>query len=487
VPSEGTGRNFSRRCGKVVRFWRGYLATIGSNDLFLMEPIGIQSMHKSSARFSANAAAARNDAAVMYVDMNSFFASCEQQLRPELRGRPIGVTAGSHPWACIIAPSIEAKKYGVKTGMRVNETRHLCPGLIAVPARPVVYRKAHIAIMDVLNRYCSGDVLPKSIDEAAINLTSYRFVYKDIPALARQIKDDLRREVGEYVKCSIGIAPNTFLAKLATDMQKPDGLVQITPENIDERLASLSLQDLPGIGSRNARRLELIGIKTPLQMRHSSQSLLRKAFGGIAGYYWHCRLNFAEVDFYSAGYRGMSATRTIAPQYRTKAKLEAMLVSLCTKLEQRLVKAGIYCRSASFFLRYANGTRWDTAMHLGAAVQDATELRRHIVQQIERFESERRSGELLNSGVKQIGVGITDFVPEEGLLYSLFDNRMQWDKLRKVMYGIKDRYGKYALRKASETVERSEMDDAIGFGSVKDLYDASGEAVNQFMLEEVDE
>ncbi len=443
-------------------------------------------MQTTPARVSANAAAAQAGAAVMYIDMNSFFASCEQQLRPELRGKPIGVTAGSHPWACVIAPSVEAKKYGIKTGMRANECRHLCPQLVAVPARPVKYREAHIAIMSVLNRYCSGDVLVKSIDEAAINLTSYSLVYKDLPALARQIKADLRHAVGDLVKCSIGIAPNTFLAKLATDMQKPDGLVQITPENIDERLAPLTLQDLPGIGSRNARRLELTGIKSPLQMRYTSQSLLRKAFGGIAGYYWHCRLNFIEVDFYSAAYHGMSATRTVAPANRQSEKLEALLVSLCTKLEQRLVKAGMHCRWASFFLRYANGTSWETKMRFGEAVQDATELRQYIHQQVARFETERRCGALLNSGVKQMGINIADFVPEDGLLYSLFDNRMQRDKLRNVMYNIKDQYGKYAVRKASEILERSGMQDAIGFGSVKDLAMDDGK-YNQFMLEEVDE
>ena len=99
-----------------------------------------------------------------------------------------------------------------------------------------------------------------------MNLTSYRLVYKDVQALARQIKDDLRQAVGEYITCSIGIAPNTFLAKLASDFQKPDGLVQITADNLDEHLAQLSLIDLPGIGRRNQRRLELVGIRTPLYL-----------------------------------------------------------------------------------------------------------------------------------------------------------------------------------------------------------------------------
>src|SRR5690606_2947848 len=98
------------------------------------------------------------------------------------------------------------------------------------------------------------------------------------------------RDCGEFVKCSIGIAPNAFLAKLATELQKPDGLVEITPENIDEHLSKLKLTDLPGIAKANERRLVTIGIRTPLQMRHSSEPLLRKVFGGIVGNYWYKRL-----------------------------------------------------------------------------------------------------------------------------------------------------------------------------------------------------
>ena len=444
--------------------------------------------------YSANSASANPDAAVMYVDMNSFFASCEQQLRPELRGRPIGVCAGDKYYAVIIAPSIEAKKLGIKTGMRINQCRHLCPDIIAVNARPVKYREAHILIINVLRKYCA-DVLPKSIDEAAMNMTSYRLVYPDLPALALQIKADLLSAVGDYVTCSIGIAPNCFLAKLATDLQKPNGLVEITPENVDGILSRLQLTDLPGIGHRNARRLEMIGIRTPLEMRHTSQSLLRKAFGGIAGYYWHCRLNFGEVDLYTSDYRTMSATRTVSPEQRTSYdKLDALFISLCTKLEQRLVKTGVFCRQASFFLRYDNLTGWDTQVRFADPVQDAMELRRYIVQRITEFETSRRSERLFHSGIKMMGIAVMDFIKASDIQYGLFDNRIRHDQLRTAMYGIKDKWGKYSVRKASEVVEHSKMKDAIGFGSVKDLYQPgveesmiSTESFNSFLLEETDE
>src|SRR5690606_31058199 len=135
-------------------------------------------------RSSSNNTTANPDAVVMYVDMNSFFASCEQQLNAGLRGRPSGVTAGTKDYAVIIAPSVEAKRLGVKTGMRMAECRLFCPQIIQVPAHPVKYREAHILIINILRRYCS-EVIPKSIDEAAMNLSSYRLVYRDMPALAR--------------------------------------------------------------------------------------------------------------------------------------------------------------------------------------------------------------------------------------------------------------------------------------------------------------
>src|ERR1044072_10027852 len=156
--------------------------------------------------YSANTITGNPQSLVMYVDMNSYFASCEQEANPELRGKPIGVTAGDKYYSVIIAPSIEAKKFGVKTGMRLNEARLLCPHLKAVQAHPVRYREKHIAIMKVLRSYCTDEeVIPRSIDEAVINMTSYRLVYKDMKAVARQIKEDLAANVGEYITCSIGI------------------------------------------------------------------------------------------------------------------------------------------------------------------------------------------------------------------------------------------------------------------------------------------
>ncbi len=433
-------------------------------------------------RFTENSIQASSASHIMYIDMNSFFASCEQQDRPELRGKPVGVCTYNSPNACVIAPSTEAKKYGVKTGMRLGECRALCPHIIPLTTRPHRYREIHVEIMRILHSYCdSANVLPKSIDEAVMNFSTYRLVYPDLKEVARKIKADITAKF-DYITCSIGIGPNSFLAKLGTELQKPDGLIEITPDNIDYYLGQLKLTDLPGIAKNNERRLNMIGIKTPLEMRHSSEALLRKAFGGIVGNYWHGRLHFKEIDFYKNDYRAMSAMRTVSAQQReSRQSLESMLVALCTRLEQRLVKQQVFCREASFFIKYKDFTGWDTRVRFTDPVQDAMELRSYIMERVHDFERSRNLETLFTNKTRSMGVAISGFVGWEHMQYSLFENRLAKDKVRKTMYDIKDRFGKNIVRKASETVEPKVMTDAIGFGSVKDLYEDG--KFNKYLLE----
>ena len=432
-------------------------------------------------RYAKNTIHQNTGGIVMYVDMNSFFASCEQQLDPTLRGKPVGVCPYESPNAAVIAVSLEAKAMGITTGMRLMECRQLCPQLIIRPSQPVKYRHFHVTIINVLKKYCD-DVIPKSIDEAILNFTEYKLIYKDFISIARSIKEDIKGQA-DYLKCSIGIAPNAFLAKLATDLQKPDGLVEITPDNIDEHLKKLQLRDLPGIASGNERRLKKVGIYTPLEMRSASISLLRKAFGGIVGYYWHCRLHFYEVDLYMNQTKSMGAGRTVASkQSASPQTLDALIISLCTRLEQRMVKQSVFCRRAIFAVGYKNRGGWKALFHFANPLQDAIELRSYIMQRIKEYEAANRSVYILTTDVFSVNITVQDFIKDEFIQYKLFDNRIQQDKLRKTMYLIKNKYGKNSVRKACETIEPDVMKDAIGFGSVKELNADTG--LNNFLLEE---
>ena len=432
---------------------------------------------------NGNSIAVQSNSIVMYIDMNSYFASCEQQRHPELRNKPVGVLTYDGPNASVIAASIEAKRMGVKTGMRLYDCKLLCPDIIPVTTHPAWYRQIHVEIMTILRRYCD-DVIAKSIDEALMNFTSYRLVYNDFQIIARQIKADIAAKY-DYLTCSIGIAPNAFLAKLGTELKKPDGLIEITPENIDGYLATLKLTDLPGIASNSERRLQMIGIKSPLEMRHSSIALLRKAFGGIVGDYWHKRLNFMEVDIYSNPFRSMSAARTLGRQIReNRQAMESMLIALCMRLEQRMVKNRVFCKEVCFCIKYFDGTRWETKVKLADPVQDGMQMRKYILEKMRDYEVSRNLLTLLTSKVQNMGVTIMGFVQDTMLQYGLFDNQLKQDVVRRVMYEMKDKYRKNIVQKGSELLVRGVLKDAIGFGSVKDLVDEDGEVVNKHMLEE---
>ena len=422
---------------------------------------------------------------ILYIDMNSYFASCEQQLQPKFRDVPIGVCPFTGNDPVIIAPSKEAKMYGVKTGMRFQDARKLCPQIIMVQARPVEYRKIHIQLMNILLTYCE-DVIPRSIDEAVMNLTAYKYIYHDFKALALKIKEDIKTQIGEYVTCSIGISQNVFLAKLATEIHKPDGLIEITSDNIEHYLSKMQLTDLPGIAAGNEKRLKSSGIRKPIDLYNASESLLRKAFGGVVGNYWHYRLHFREVDLYTSSNKTMSAMRTLSANTRSsEIAMEGMLVSLCTKLEQRMVKSELFCRDIVFTTSYYDREGFKTSIKLQEPVQDAIDILQHIHQRIKVYQKET-SKKVFAKNIRSMGVVVFNFVDAKYLQYSLFDNRMQKDILRKAVYNLKDRYGKNIVRKACETIEDGHLRDAIGFGSVKDIYQGSmlETGFNKYMLEE---
>lgn len=423
---------------------------------------------------------------IMYVDMNSYFASCEQQLQPRLRGKAIGVCPYNGPNAVVIAASKEAKKFGIKTGMNSGECKLLCPEFEMVPTRPYLYRRIHVQIMNILRSYCGEDVVPKSIDEAVINLTHYTYVYKNLLHLARNIKKDIYNEIGEFITCSIGIAANVFYAKLATELQKPDGLIYITPENVDAYIGKMQLTDIPGIARASEKRLHKAGIYTTIDLRNASEFLLRKIFGGVVGNYWYYRLHFKEVDLYSSPYKRMSAMRSLSAKTRASyGSLHAMLISLCTWLEQRLVKQDVFCRDLSFYADYYSAPAWKINIRLVQPTQDAIEMLHQVKYKMKEYEK-LQPLKVLRNDIMSMGVIVGGFVPADTLQYSLFDNRLQKDRLRKTMYNIKDLYGKNMVRKASETIDAGQMKDAIGFGSVKDLYQYNDEhdRFNKFLLEE---
>lgn len=408
---------------------------------------------------------------VLFIDMNSFFASCEQQDNYWLRGRPVGVCVYTGRHGCVIAPSIEAKLQGVKTGMRLDQAILLCPELVPVETHPRRYREYHVKIVEVLRTF-SDDVVPKSIDEAVVDLTNYQLVYKDMRQVALSIKQAINKKVGDWLRCSIGIAPNVFLAKLASDVQKPDGLTVITPETIDDVLRSLTLTDLPGIGHRMAARLAAGGVHTPLDLRYASPNHLQAVCKSIVGWHWHLRLNFGgEVDLSTNDeLKSMSAMRTISTEQRqTTERLEELLQALCLTLERRMVNKGLFCQDMSFSCRYHTGKTYNYEVHFSEPKQDGPELYQIIRERLAKFQAAHNCEPVLNEHLRSMSLVVFRFIPAEVVPLNLFTTDSRKDTLRKTLYDLKTKFGADKLVRATELRDNPIYRDVIGFGNIKDL------------------
>src|SRR5580698_4270409 len=224
----------------------------------------------------------------LHIDLNSFFASVEQQLHPEYRGKPTAVTATMADTGTVIAASYEAKAFGVKTGTKVGEAKRLCPEIALVNGNHTTYSKYSHEIAGAVERVCPVSHTP-SIDEMVCQLMGREQEPPRARQIALAIKQAIRDDVGEALRCSIGMAPNRYLAKIASDMQKPDGLIGLLPSQLPRAIAHLELRDLPGVGARTEIRLHKKGITTMeqlLALDHAQMSQLFDSVWGDRMYHW---------------------------------------------------------------------------------------------------------------------------------------------------------------------------------------------------------
>ena len=229
---------------------------------------------------------------VMHIDLNSCFATVEQQARPMLRGRPVAVVNRRTEHTMIVTASYEAKAAGVTLGMKLKDAKKICPDLVGIESDPPKYRYVYHKLMDIMSDY-SAHVRMKSIDEGVIDFhqATDAIKHRGLEAIGAEIKQRLKHEIGCAMRCNVGISTNRFLAKTAASLHKPDGLDVITASNLRQILAMLELTDLTGIAKANERRLNKVGIYTPLEFLDTDAETLRKiVFKSINGEQWYRRL-----------------------------------------------------------------------------------------------------------------------------------------------------------------------------------------------------
>lgn len=293
----------------------------------------------------------------LYVDFNSYFASVEQQERPELRGKPIGVLPVLAETTCCIAASYEAKAFGVKTGTRVSDARKMCPGMIFVEARPRLYVEYHHKLIEMVES-CTHVEKTLSIDEMVCKLTGSQQKRENALALAQKIKDTIAKQAGSQIRSSIGIAPNTFLSKVASNMQKPDGCVVIEQNELPERLYPLELRSLYGIGRRMEERLHRHHIHTVEQLYATNRQQMKAIWGGIGGEQYYDKLRGVELLDINNPRNSLNQSHVLAPEFRSPNAALAVLHRLLQKACLRLRSYQLYTSSISIAVKHLDGAGW---------------------------------------------------------------------------------------------------------------------------------
>ncbi len=437
----------------------------------------------------------------MHIDLNSCFATIEQQANPLLRGKPIAICAYTTPRGCILAPSIEAKRYGVKTGMRVMEGIQLCPKLIVMPSDPPKYRFVNRALLKLFNQY-TPDVSVRSIDEMLLNF-SYLWVTRardpmtsftkvsaldnvkeadsfandlkrgmgnasgrthktDLKTIAQEIKTRIKSEIGDWLTVSIGISTNPYLAKLAAGFHKPDGLDEINSGNIIQILTSLNLTDLPYIKERNSLRLLFTGVKTPLEFYRATLQQLKSAFQSINGYYWYLRLHGFVVDNVECQRKSIGHSYALPKSTNDKNELEQLLYKLVEKMGRRLRNNHLTTQGIHLACNYADGSFWHQGLTLKERIYASSDL---FTQACYLFKSA--------TPLKPVRIlAVSCFTLQK----DLYDQQMlfaQAEKKRRLVQAldtINNRWGEFSVMPCSMLTvqQQNKIVDRIAFGRMLD-------------------
>jgi len=395
----------------------------------------------------------------LYVDFNSYFASVEQQLQSHLRGRPVGVLPVMAETTCCIAASYEAKACGVKTGTPAHEARKLCPGIILVEARPPVYVEMHHRLVATVES-CTpvGQVL--SIDEMSCPLTGSDQRRDKALALAKNIKQIIATQVGTHMRSSIGIAPNTFLAKIASNMQKPDGCTVIEHHQLPARLYPLKLRDIHGVGRALESRLWQHGITTVEQLCNANAAMLRTAWGSIEGERMHAKLRGEEVLTPASRRASVSHSHVLPPELRHAAAAYSVLHRLLQKAATRLRSYALIAGNLHVRITYGE-TNWSADQRLDPT--DDTLAFLHALDVLWRQRPNTRARPTA------VGIALTALDEFRHRPRSLFEREDGHDRLNATIDAINLRYGKKSLYfgGAHRALEAAPM--RIAFQHIPDL------------------
>lgn len=397
---------------------------------------------------------------VLFLDMNSFFASVEQQLCPELRGKPIAVVAVDTDSTACLAASYEAKAFGVKTGTGVGEARRMCPGLRVVLTRPQEYVKFHHLVLAA-----ADTVLPiagvHSVDEFSCRLLGKEREPARAWELGARMKKAIKERVGECMRCSVGVAPSRFLAKVAAEMQKPDGLTMVEQHELPQRLFSLSLRDLPGVGARMEERLLRAGVASVEQLCTMSKENARGAWGNVWGETIWRWMHGEEYPEPARPVRSIGHQHVLPPKLRNDADARGVAVRLLHKAAARARHGNYWARRMTVWVRLMGGSGgWSGSMVFPECNDTPTLM--EMLGKI--WSASPREGTPL-----AVGVTLEDVAPVGSATERLFEETRRRDRLSRAMDKANLRHGRNSVHLGSMERDRHAAPTGIAFNTIPDL------------------
>ena len=380
---------------------------------------------------------------ILHIDMDAFYASVEKLDDPRLKHKCV-IVGGTSNRGVVSAASYEARRFGVHSAMPIYQAKQRCPHGVFVPPRMGRYKEVSKKVMALLKEF-SPLVEPVSIDEAYMDITGCRRLFGEPYEIAHKIKRKIKETL--QLTCSVGVAPNKFLAKIASDLEKPDGLTLIMPEEVPQFIESLPIKKVPGVGKKMVRQLEVLGIRTLGDVHRLPEKALLKHLGKFGR-----RLRALSTGSDASPvtphtpHKSISSERTLAADTRDVKLLKRYLLSQSAEVARQLRQTGVRAKTIVIKIKNADFKTVTRRTTIAVPTQSSETIYKHAAQLIDNFK--------ITQKIRLIGVGTTGFsAVTASVQMSLFDQKEKpndnWEKVDKALDSISQKFGKNAIGRAT--------------------------------------